>query len=46
VSLFKKEIASGQDAQAKSFAGETLPTIEAHLKKIRSLAAEAGASNK
>src|SRR3569833_368897 len=40
--LLKKEISSGQDAQAKAFAKETLPTVEAHLKKIRSIAAEAG----
>jgi putative membrane protein len=42
VALFQKEIASGSDAQAKAFATETLPTLKAHLKKIRQIAAEAG----
>lgn len=42
VALFKKEIASGGDAQAKSFASETLPTIQAHLTKIRKIASDAG----
>jgi putative membrane protein len=42
VSLFKKEIASGTDAQAKAFAKETLPTVQAHLRKIRPIAAQAG----
>src|SRR6185312_6141864 len=46
VALFKKEVASGQDAQAKSFAQETLPTIRTHLKKIREIAAEAGVAVK
>lgn len=40
--LLKKEIASGQDAKAKAFAQETLPTVQAHLKKIRQIATEAG----
>jgi putative membrane protein len=44
--LFKKEIASGADAQAKSFASETLPTVQAHLKKIRQIASGAGVSVK
>ena len=42
--LFKKEIASGTDAQAKAFATETLPTVQAHLAKIRQIAASAGVS--
>ncbi len=42
VSLFKKEIASGADPQAKAFAKETLPAVQAHLKKIRDIAAQAG----
>ena len=46
VSLFKKEIASGSDTQAKAFAKETLPTVQAHLKKIREIAAEAGVQTK
>jgi putative membrane protein len=40
--LFKKEIASGSDAQAQAFAKATLPTVQAHLKKIRQIAADAG----
>jgi putative membrane protein len=44
VALFKKEIASGSDAQAKSFASDTLPTIQAHLVKIRKIATDAGVS--
>jgi putative membrane protein len=44
--LFKKEIASGTDSQAQSFARETLPTVQAHLKKIRQIAAEAGVTAK
>jgi putative membrane protein len=46
VALFKKEIASGTDAQAKAFATETLPTVRAHLKKIKSIAMDAGVSTK
>jgi putative membrane protein len=44
--LFKKEIMSGADAQAKAFASETLPTVQAHLKKIRQIASDAGISTK
>jgi putative membrane protein len=36
---FKKESDSGQDADAKAYAAATLPTLEAHLKKIQSIAA-------
>lgn len=32
VAEFKKESASGQDADIKGFAGKTLPTLEDHLK--------------
>jgi putative membrane protein len=46
VALFKKEIASGTDAQAKAFATETLPTVRAHLKKIRQIATDAGVTVK
>jgi putative membrane protein len=44
--LLKKEIASGQDSQAKAFAKETLPKVQAHLKKIRAIATEAGVTEK
>jgi putative membrane protein len=40
--LFKKEIAAGQDADAKAFATATLPTLQAHMKKINTIAADAG----
>jgi len=46
VALFKKEIASGTDAQAKAFATDTLPTLRAHLKKIRQIATDAGVAVK
>jgi putative membrane protein len=42
---FKKEAASGRDAEAKSYAVATLPTLQAHLKKIQSIAADAGVSD-
>jgi putative membrane protein len=46
VALFKNEIASGSDAQAKSFASDTLPKVQAHLMKIRKIATDAGVSLK
>src|ERR1700761_5702162 len=42
VALFKKEIASGQDADAKSFAQQTLPTLQQHLKAARAIATQNG----
>jgi putative membrane protein len=44
VGLFQKEIASGKDPDAKAFAKEILPTVRAHLKAIRAIAASAGVS--
>ncbi|HEY0802228.1 MAG TPA: DUF4142 domain-containing protein [Steroidobacteraceae bacterium] len=44
IAEFKKEAASGQDPDARAFASAALPTLEAHLKKIQSIAAEAGVS--
>lgn len=41
VALFRKEIASGQDPDAQSFAKSTLPTVRAHLKAINAIAAGA-----
>ena len=46
IALFKKEAATGQDADAKAFAVATLPTIKAHLKSIEGIAASAGVSTK
>lgn len=45
VALFQKEIATGQDPDAKAFASQTLPTIRAHLKAIRSIAANSASSS-
>jgi putative membrane protein len=44
IAEFKKEAASGQDPDAEAFAAATLPTLQAHLKKIKSIAADAGLS--
>lgn len=40
--LVDNEATSGKDAKAKAFARELLPTIQAHLKMIRVLAASEG----
>jgi putative membrane protein len=42
IALFKNEIATGQDPDAKAFAAATLPTLRAHLKAIRTVAADSG----
>jgi len=44
IAVFKKEAASGHDPDARAFASATLPTLEAHLKKIQAIAASAGVS--
>jgi putative membrane protein len=40
VSLLHKEIASGQDPDAKAFARSILPTVQSHLKAARAIEAE------
>src|SRR3984957_3906009 len=40
----KLEALSGQDPDARAFASATLPTMEAHLKKIQAIAVSAGVS--
>lgn len=42
IALFRKEIASGEDADAKAFAQQTLPTLEKHLKAARDIATQNG----
>jgi putative membrane protein len=42
MNLFKKEIASGKDQQARDFASSTLPTVQAQLVRIKQIAATAG----
>ena len=46
IALFKKEIATGQDSDAQAFASATLPTLRAHLKAIKGIAAGAGISTR
>jgi putative membrane protein len=44
IEAFQKEATSGQDPDAKKFAEATLPTLQKHLKKIQSIAKDAGVS--
>jgi putative membrane protein len=46
IALFRKEIGSGQDADAKAFATATLPTVRAHLKAITAIATDMGIKTK
>lgn len=46
IALLKKEIASGQDPEAKAFAQSVLPTVESHLKSIKEVAAADGVATK
>jgi putative membrane protein len=46
IALFKKEIAAGQDSDAKAFATDTLPTLRGHLQAIVKIAKDAGVSTK
>jgi putative membrane protein len=40
VKAFQKEAKDGKDEQVKSFAAQTLPTLEAHLEQIKSTSAK------
>jgi putative membrane protein len=42
VKLLRKEIASGEDADARAFAKSILPTVEGHLKAINLIASADG----
>jgi putative membrane protein len=42
IALLKKEIASGQDSDAKAFASTALPSVRSHLDAIKALATERG----
>jgi len=42
VALFKKEAATGQNAQLKQFAASTLPTLQDHLAMAQSIAQQVG----
>lgn len=46
IAEFKKEAASGRDADAKAYAAATLPTLEAHLSRIKAIAATSGVAAK
>jgi putative membrane protein len=46
IALFNKEIASGQDPDAKAFASATLPTLKSHLHSIKAIATSEGVSTK
>jgi putative membrane protein len=44
IALFKKEIASGHDPQARQFASATLPNVQQHLDQIMKIARAVGVS--
>jgi putative membrane protein len=46
IRLLRKELASGQDQDAKDFAKSILPTVQGHLKAIDALATADGVSTK
>ena len=46
VSEFKRESNAAKDNDVKNFASQTLPTLESHLDKAKSVASEVGATGK
>lgn len=46
VSEFKRESTAAKDNDVKNFASDTLPTLQSHLDKAKSVAAEVGATGK
>jgi putative membrane protein len=44
IELLQNEIATGKDPEAKAWATQTLPTVQAHLDKVTQLAASLGSS--
>jgi putative membrane protein len=44
IELLQKEISTGKDPEAKAWATQTLPTVQAHLDKVTQLAASLGSS--
>lgn len=46
VDLYQKEAKSGKTEELKSFASETLPTLQEHLKMAQDIAQKTGAAAK
>ena len=46
VAAFKKQSTSGKDAELKAWAGQTLPTLQEHLKLAQDTASKVGAAGK
>jgi putative membrane protein len=45
IALLQKEIATGQDPEAKAFAQKILPTVQSHLTAINGIASGMGIAN-
>jgi len=46
IALFRRESRSGNDPDLKAYAAKTLPTLEEHLKMVRSLHTKGGPTNR